>query len=123
MKMESKVPDYAPWAPHGYERLLAAMAAAERLGDDAPAASVEAVAAQLGKAVNTMRPGNLAEMEDLRPLNALLRRAGQPAADSNRQLAEAADYGRMVVRYVADGSGTQDMIDAAVARLSEALGQ
>ena len=29
-------------------------------------------------AVNTMRPGNLAEMEDLRELSGLLRRAGWP---------------------------------------------
>lgn len=122
-RMENKMPDYAPWAPHGYERLLEAMAEAEGLGDSAAPAEVEVAAAKLGKAINTMRPGNLAEMEDLRPLNALLRRAGQPDADANRLLAEAVDYGQMVVRYVADGSGTQDMIDAAVARLSEALGQ
>ena len=37
---------------------------------------LEGTTAILNRAINTMRPGILAEMEDLRPLSALLRRAG-----------------------------------------------
>jgi hypothetical protein len=32
---------------------------------------------------------------------------------------KAVDYGQMVVRYVMDGSGTKDMINAAVERLKK----
>ena len=37
---------------------------------------LEGTTAILNRAINTMRPGNLAEMEDLRELSGLLRRAG-----------------------------------------------
>ena len=39
---------------------------------------LEGTTAILNRAINTMRPGILAEMEDLRPLSALQRRAGWP---------------------------------------------
>ena len=68
-----------------------------------------------------MRPGNLAEVEDLRPLTALLRRAGTPDSTTSDALRKAVDYGQMVVRYVMDGSGTKDMIHAAVERLKKAI--
>ncbi len=124
--LDQKVPDYAPWAPNGYKRLAEAVAKAEH-ATSLPAGElttddVETISAQLSKAINTMRPGNLAEMEDLRPLTALLRRAGMPDETTANALRDAIDYGRMVVRYVSDGSGTQDMIQAAVSKLNKALG-
>ncbi len=126
LALEKKVPDYAPWAPNGYQRLVDAVAKAEQMiakdAKELTADDVETVSAQLGKAINTMRPGNLAEVEDLRPLTALLRRAGMPDETTANALREAVDYGRMVVRYVSDGSGTQDMISAAVDKLNKALG-
>ncbi len=126
LALDNKVPDYAPWAPNGYQRLLDAKAKAEALAaqdvKQLTADDVETASAQLNKAINTMRPGNLAEVEDLRPLTALLRRAGMPDETTANVLREAVDYGRMVVRYVTDGSGTQDMISAAVVKLNKALG-
>lgn len=123
----TKSTEFAPWAPYGYERLTAEIATAEALlaKDEKviTAAEVENVTARLNKAINTMRPGNLAEMEDLRPLSGLLRRAGNPDERSNSELREAVDYGRMVTRYVTDGSGTHDMINAAVEKLRKATGQ
>ena len=122
-----KVPEYAPWAPYGYERLGYyiddAQAVADNKGKNYSQSEVDAIAATLNKAINTMRPGNLAEMEDLRPLNALLRRAGTPDATTNQTLREAVDYGQMVMKYVTDGSGTHDMIKAAVEKLRKATGQ
>lgn len=70
-----------------------------------------------------MRPGNLAEMEDLRPLNALLRRYGKTDSNSPKDLVEAIDYGKMVMKYVSDGSGTHDMIAAAIEKIKKATGQ
>ena len=82
---------------------------------------LESVTATLNKAINTMRPGNLAEIEDLQPLTALLRRAGNIDESSSDTLRKAVAYGKMVVRYVSDGSGTKDMINAAVGRLRQAI--
>lgn len=126
--MEKKVPDYAPWAPNGFKRLQDAIGAARQVVNLKSQASslksddVEAATAALNKAVNTMRPGNLAEVEDLRPLTALLRRAGNTDESSAEELRSAVAYGKMVVRYVTDGSGTKDMIGAAVERLKKAIG-
>ena len=78
---------------------------------------LEGTTAILNRAINTMRPGILAEMEDLRPLSALLRRAGWPNETTSTELKDAISYGRMVQKYVTDGSGTHDMINAAVAKL------
>lgn len=83
---------------------------------------LEGSTAILNKAITTMRPGNLAEMEDLQPLSELLRRAGWPDDSSTKELKEAANYGRMVQKYVSDGSGTHDMIKTAVEKLQKALG-
>lgn len=116
----------APWAPHGFRRLQEALVKTRPLlATDSRrlrATEIEAATALLGKAINSMRPGNLAEMEDLRPLSALLRRAGTPDDTSSRELREAVAYGEMVGRYVSEGSGTPDMIREAVARLRAALG-
>ena len=83
------------------------------------AEAVETVTTSLSKAINTMRPGNLAEVEDLHPLTTLLRRIGTPDSTAPESMRKAVDYGQMVVRYVMDGSGTKDMINAAVERLKK----
>ena len=121
--LTKKVPDYAPWAPHGYERMQEALAQARGLMQQKArhldADAVETVTTSLSKAINTMRPGNLAEVEDLHPLTTLLRRIGTPDSTATESLRKAVDYGQMVVRYVMDGSGTKDMINAAVERLKK----
>ncbi|MDD6518441.1 MAG: glycoside hydrolase family 127 protein [Prevotella sp.] len=123
MGLTKKVPDYAPWAPHGYERMQEALAQARGLMQQKArhldADAVETVTTSLSKAINTMRPGNLAEVEDLHPLTTLLRRIGTPDSTAPESLRKAVDYGQMVVRYVMDGSGTKDMINAAVERLKK----
>ncbi len=73
---------------------------------------------ELNAALNTMRPGNLPELEDLDELLPLLSRAKENANPSAR-LREAIEYAEMVVKYVSDGSGTQDMIDRAVRQLKD----
>ena len=76
----------------------------------------------LNAAINTMRPGNLAELEDLEPLLASLEKARKiPASAIHAQLTESIDYADMVVKYVSDGSGTLDMIQEAQRRLEKAL--
>ena len=125
--LSQKVPEYAPWAPNGYERMLKAMEQAQALiakgKKKVTLDELEGNTAILNRAINTMRPGNLAEMEDLRPLSALLRRAGWPDETTSTELKDAISYGRMVQKYVTDGSGTHDMINAAVAKLKKATGQ
>jgi len=120
-----KVPEYAPWAPHGYERMLQAMEKAQQLLSKGKKKitqdELEGSTAILNRAINTMRPGNLAEMEDLQQLSELLRKAGWPAASSSKELKEAVNYGRMVQKYVSDGSGTQDMIRTAVEKLKKVI--
>ena len=66
-----------------------------------------------------MRPGNLPELEDLDELLPLLTKARENANPSAK-LKEAIEYAEMVVKYVSDGSGTQDMIDRATRQLKEA---
>ena len=125
--LSQKVPEYAPWAPNGYERMLKAVDQAQQLIQKGKKKvtqdELEGNTAILNRAINTMRPGNLAEMEDLRPLSALLRRAGWPDETTSKELKEAISYGRMVQKYVTDGSGTHDMINAAVEKLKKATGQ
>lgn len=122
-----KVPEYAPWAPFGYERMLKVMAQAQELVSKGKKKvtqdELEGTTAILNRAINTMRPGNLAEMEDLRELSGLLRRAGWPDDNTSDELKEAISYGRMVQKYVTDGSGTHDMIHAAVGKLKKAMKQ
>lgn len=71
--------------------------------------------------INTMRPGNLPELEDLEELNAMLVRARNARDASSAARQEAIDYAEMVVSYVSDGSGTRDMIDRAVKQLKATL--
>ena len=125
--LSQKVPEYAPWAPFGYERMLKVMDQAQELvakgKKKVTLDELEGTTAILNRAINTMRPGNLAEMEDLRELSGLLRRAGWPDDNTSEELKEAISYGRMVQKYVTDGSGTHDMIHAAVGKLKKAMKQ
>lgn len=125
--LSQKVPEYAPWAPFGYERMQKVMALAQELvakgKKKVTQDELEGTTAILNRAINTMRPGNLAEMEDLRELSGLLRRAGWPDDNNSEELKEAISYGRMVQKYVTDGSGTHDMIHAAVEKLKKAMKQ
>lgn len=125
--LSQKVPEYAPWAPFGYERMQKVMAQAQELvakgKKKVTQDELEGTTAILNRAINTMRPGNLAEMEDLRELSGLLRRAGWPDDNTGEELKEAISYGRMVQKYVTDGSGTHDMIHAAVGKLKKAMKQ
>lgn len=125
--LSQKVPEYAPWAPFGYERMQKVMAQAQELvakgKKKVTQDELEGTTAILNRAVNTMRPGNLAEMEDLRELSGLLRRAGWPDDNTSEELKDAISYGRMVQKYVTDGSGTHDMIHAAVGKLKKAMKQ
>lgn len=125
--LSQKVPEYAPWAPFGYERMQKVMAQAQELvakgKKKVTQDELEGTTAILNRAINTMRPGNLAEMEDLRELSGLLRRAGWPDENTCAELKDAISYGRMVQKYVTDGSGTHDMIHAAVEKLKKAMKQ
>lgn len=125
--LSQKVPEYAPWAPFGYERMQKVMVQAQELvakgKKKVTQDELEGTTAILNRAINTMRPGNLAEMEDLRELSGLLRRAGWPDDNTSEELKEAISYGRMVQKYVIDGSGTHDMIHAAVGKLKKAMKQ
>ena len=115
-----KVPEYAPWAKHGYARLMEQFDRARALYDDAERshsqAAIDAMTTELNAALNTMRPGNLPELEDLDELLPLLKQAKEKPSPSDA-LREAIEYAEMVVKYVSDGSGTQDMIDRAVRQL------
>jgi hypothetical protein len=72
-------------------------------------------ATELNAALNTMRPGNLPELEDMDDLLPLLDKA--KAMPKSKKTQEAIDYAEMVVKYVSDGSGTMDMIQRATEQL------
>ena len=122
--LETKVPAYAPWAPNGYARMVEQLSAAEAVNAAEPKTlrqeDVTKAASALNAAINTMRPGNLAEPEDLDALLRLTVRSKEIPNKSTR-LREAIDYADMVIQYVNDGSGTKDLIDRARTRLEEAL--
>jgi hypothetical protein len=132
--MAVKVPDHAPWAPYGYARLMAQYAVADSLmkvvGDKEISSVPEEVIAHcqlsivnLNAAINTMRPGNLAELEDLSELLPLITRAKQRHPSRSSDLQKAIDYADMVVSYVGDGSGTHDMIQKALTQLKKEMGE
>ncbi len=106
MALDVKVPEYAPWAPHGYARML------QQARSRDP---------QLSATLSAMRPGNLAEPEDLAALQQLLDTARQrlraQGANPTPQQQEAIDYANMVIKYVTGGSGTRDMIEKAEKRM------
>ena len=120
--LEEKVPPFAPWAPNGYVRMMEQMEAAEAVlgSQDASQEAVSKATSALNAAINTMRPGNLAEPEDL---DALLKLVGSAKniQDKSTPLREAIDFADMVIGYVNDGSGTKDFIEIALKRLQDAL--
>lgn len=119
-----KVPNFSPWAPNGYARLLEQKAKAEQVAKtpvkQLTAEQVNAATSALNVAINTMRPGNLAEPEDLAELLPLVTEA-KKIANKTTPLREAINYADMVIQYVNDGSGTHDLITKATARLKETL--
>ncbi|MCR5312218.1 MAG: glycoside hydrolase family 127 protein [Bacteroidaceae bacterium] len=119
-----KIPNYAPWAPNGYARLLKNLENAESIYSDKSKnisqRIIEDAERELNVAINTMRPGNLAEPEDLNELLPLLTDS-KNIQNKTTQLREAIQYADMVVQYVNDGSGTHDLITKATKNLKEAL--
>lgn len=118
-----KVPAHAPWAPYGYARLMEQLKNAEAVNNKATKsltqAEVNSAASSLNMVINTMRPGNLAEPEDLNELQNLLTETKE-IRNKNTQVREAIDYADMVVGYVNGGSGTKDMIVKALDTLKTA---
>ncbi len=121
-----KVPEFAPWAHFGFTRLKRALEHAQNVyfnkDKNYSQGEVNAIVASLNTVINTMRPGNLPEMENLRPLSALLRRVGTIGDSTNLTLKDAVAFTEMVIKYVTDGSGTHDMIETAINRLKSAAG-
>ena len=120
--MEVKVPEYAPWARHGFRRMMQNLAAAEAVLDNpdtnADQTAIDKATANLNAALNSMRPGNLPELEDMDELLPLLEKA-KNVQNPSAELKEAIDYADMVVKYVSDGSGTMDMIEKATQQLKK----
>ena len=116
-QLEVKVPEYAPWARHGFRRMMEQYDRSQSVFDnyDRTQEDVDRQAAALNAALNTMRPGNLPELEDMDDLLPLLEQAKQLPKSKKTQ--DAIDYADMVVKYVSDGSGTMDMIQRATNQL------
>ena len=77
---------------------------------------IDHVAADLNGVINNMRPGNLAELEDMQELMQVLegvKKSGRQGAATK----SAVNYAGMVIRYVSNGSGTLDMIERALKQL------
>ena len=123
LALEVKVPEHAPWAPNGYAQLITALEQAKAVyaNESAQSKEVETTISSLNAAINTMRPGNLAELEDLEPLLETLKKARNMPNPAT--LTEVIEYADMVVKYVSDGSGTKDMIQNAKERLEKAMNQ
>ena len=121
-----KVPEYAPWAAHGFARMEQQYAKAqpymEAPTDRYTQEEIDNVASALNAVINTMRPGNLPELEDMDELQQLLEKAKQ-LPDDDEKANRAIAYAGMVIRYVSDGSGTMDMIQRATNQLKEVLGK
>jgi hypothetical protein len=119
-----KVPEYAPWATHGFSRMMEQAAKAQPLMDADEGRysqeEIDKVAGALNAAINTMRPGNLPELEDMEELQQLLEKA-KLLPNTNEKANRAISYAGMVIRYVSDGSGTMDMIQRATNQLKEVL--
>ena len=122
--MTVKVPEYAPWAPHGFARMQEQQAKVQPMmeapEDRYTQEEIDKVASALNAVINSMRPGNLAEPEDLEDLQSLLEQARQLPEDDGKAN-RAISYAAMVICYVSDGSGTMDMIERAVKQLKEVL--
>jgi G3E family GTPase len=74
---------------------------------------------KLNAALTAMRPGNLAEMEDMEELKQLMQQVRDLPRNEVRR--DALRRAERVVRYVTDGSGTKDMIDNATNQLKDIL--
>ena len=120
--MAVKVPEYAPWAKHGFARMMAEYDKAQRVFDNFERTQddIDRQAAALNAAINTMRPGNLPELEDMDDLLPLLDKA-KAVKNPSKAVREAVEYAEMVVKYVSDGSGTMDMITRATEQLKKSL--
>ncbi|MBQ6379068.1 MAG: glycoside hydrolase family 127 protein [Prevotella sp.] len=119
-----KVPEYAPWAKHGFARMTDQYEKTKPYMD-APEnrytqEEIDKAAGALNAVINTMRPGNLPELEDMDELMQLLEKAKQ-LPESNEKANKAIGYAGMVIRYVSDGSGTMDMIERATNQLKDVL--
>ncbi len=119
-EMKVKVPEYAPWAPYGYARLLEKYDEANEVMNgnsrNYSQAEVDKMTSELSQVINNMRPGNLPEIEDLAELNALVTSVKE-SGKADAATVSALDYAQMVISYVTDGSGTRDMIERAVSQL------
>jgi hypothetical protein len=119
-----KVPEYAPWAAHGFARMEQQYAKAQPYMDASAnrytQEEIDNVTSALNAIINTMRPGNLPELEDMDELQQLLEKA-KLLPDDDEKANRAIAYAGMVIRYVSDGSGTKDMIERAVRQLKEVL--
>ena len=79
----------------------------------------EKLLSKLNASLTAMRPGNLAEMEDMDELKQLMEQVRKlPQTEARRNALRRAER---VVRYVTDGSGTKDMIDNVTNQLKEIL--
>ena len=120
---EERVTQREAWAPHGYQRLLDHLAEAKSVAAQPlkklSQSDIDKATSNLNMAINTMRPSNLAEPEDLSELLPLLAET-KNISGKTTPLREAIDYADMVVQYVNDGSGTHDLIRKALQRLREA---
>ena len=115
-----KVPEHTPWASHGYARMMEQyQQCAAILTTKVNPADAEKSLSKLNAALTAMRPGNLAEMEDMEELKQLMKQVRElPRTDARRDALRRAER---VVRYVTDGSGTKDMIDSATNQLKDIL--
>ena len=121
--MTVKVPEFAPWASHSFARMAEQYRKTQPYMD-APEdrytqEEIDKAASALNAIINTMRPGNLAEPEDLEELQSLLEKVGK--LPTNDSISRATSYANMVIRYVNDGSGTKDMIERATKQMKEIL--
>ena len=119
-----KVPEYAPWAVHGFARMAEqynkALPILEAPDDKYSQEEIDKAVSALNGIINSMRPGNLPELEDMGELMTLLEKA-RKMPEGDRKLDRAIGYANMVVKYVSDGSGTMDMIERATNQLKEVV--
>jgi hypothetical protein len=121
-----KVPEYAPWAPHAFARMEEQLGKSQQLlqaaDEKLTQEELDKSASAMNAIINSMRPGNLPELEDMAGLMDLLEQAKQ-LPEGDKKADRAIGYAGMVIRYVSDGSGTHDMIERATNQLREALQQ
>ena len=119
--LTQKIPQFAPWAPFGYSRMKKQLEQSEQVLQEQNSSQqiINKAASSLSVIINSMRPGNLAEPEDLQELLSLSTSL-KNISDKSTQLRSALDYADTVISYVNDGSGTPDMIEKAIDRLKNA---